>query len=444
MSHPANMPTRFAAAMADLGLKQGDALVVAVSGGADSMALSLLVAAWTKVADQVHFVTVDHGIRAKASADEALRVQQWLEGRGLQHHILALQEPAPTSDLQAWARDKRYQALEGFCQKLECANLLLAHHQDDQAETVLMRLMRGSGVDGLSAMQKQQPILDRRLPQGGCPVVRHRPLLGLSKQDLISYLQEQQQAWIEDPSNQNDHFQRVQARKFLANQGESVDVAKRLAETADRFQRVKLLLDRLIDGFFHDHAQLHPEGWAEFDLATYKDLDEELALRVLTRLCRAIGGQVYPPRLAKTAHLWRQLLRDDFKAATLSGTKFVAKDHSMIRVMRETGRLDHHLNVEGMISGHPIVWDNRFLCHFKKNVGQGMYLAALGPEGVLTLKERIADDHACWMLPRDVLRALPALWQNGQLQAVGLLDHGDILDSVAFAPTNPLIKGRNR
>ncbi len=455
MSQPADITLRFAALMQELGVAADEPVVVAVSGGADSMALALLVTNWSQCPDKNHYVTVDHGIRGKQSAQEAQMVAQWLASRGLNHQIITLHETAPKSDLQAWARDQRYQVMEQFCQQQKVPYLLLAHHRDDQAETVLMRLMRGSGVDGLSAMTKRQEVGERVLSDGVTKVLRLRPMLSCHKEELVAYLKDLNQPWVDDPSNQNDHYNRVAVRQFLCEQSESADISKRLFETAERFQRVKKLLDRLVDDFFIHHSILHPEGWVEFDLDEFKKLDEELALRVLTRLCRSVGGQVYPPRLNKSTFLWRQMIAADFQGSTLSGAKFqLAKprfnagalegQNLCVQVVREVGRLDAQRSLDDDNGAMPFMWDNRFLCVLKQGLSDDLRIAALGQKGRILLKDRFDEKDDVWSLPHNVLEALPAVWQGEALLEVGLVERGVILESVKFAPLNLLIKGSNR
>ena len=120
-------------------------LAIAVSGGADSMALALLADRWARMrGGRVTALTVDHGLRAEAAA-EAAQVARWLAERGIAAMTLAGVAPLPRRDIQAQARALRYRLLEGWCAEAGVLHLLIAHHQEDQAETLLLRLGRGSG-----------------------------------------------------------------------------------------------------------------------------------------------------------------------------------------------------------------------------------------------------------------------------------------------------------
>lgn len=143
----------FAAAMAPLGpFEREPRLAVAVSGGPDSMALLLLAQEWAAArGGRVSALTVDHGLRAELSA-EAAQVAQWAGLLGVSHVALTWIGDKPTADIQAAAREARYCLLEEWCAASGVFHLLLAHHRDDQAETFLLRLARGSGLDGLAAI----------------------------------------------------------------------------------------------------------------------------------------------------------------------------------------------------------------------------------------------------------------------------------------------------
>jgi tRNA(Ile)-lysidine synthase len=143
----------FARAVERLGpLEKRPHLAVAVSGGADSLSLALFAAAWArKRGGCASALTVDHGLRPEAAA-EARRVGRWLRARGIEHRIIAWRGTKPAANIQAAARAARYGLLSAWCARHGVLHLLLAHHADDQAETYLMRLARGSGVDGLAAM----------------------------------------------------------------------------------------------------------------------------------------------------------------------------------------------------------------------------------------------------------------------------------------------------
>jgi tRNA(Ile)-lysidine synthase len=177
----------------------GARLGLAVSGGPDSLAMLLL--AHDSMPHQIAAATVDHGLRAEA-ADEACYVAEICAKRGIRHEILKPIIPI-SGNLQSNARQARYALLEKWADDQGCAFIATAHHADDQLETVLMRLARGSGVDGLSGIRAENGRIIR-------------PLLGFSKAELIAICEQFGVKPIADPSNANLEFDRVKMRFWLS------------------------------------------------------------------------------------------------------------------------------------------------------------------------------------------------------------------------------------
>ncbi|MDY0242779.1 MAG: tRNA lysidine(34) synthetase TilS, partial [Rhodospirillaceae bacterium] len=169
-------------------------VAVACSGGADSLALTILADAWARSrGGQAIALTVDHGLRADSAA-EAATVGRWLAAREIPHHVLRWEGAKPGTGIQAAARRARYALLEDWCRQEGLLHLLLAHHRDDQAETLLMHLARGSGVDGLAGMA---PITETRALR------LLRPMLDAPHARLEATLAARGLVWVEDPSNRN-------------------------------------------------------------------------------------------------------------------------------------------------------------------------------------------------------------------------------------------------
>ncbi len=180
-------------------------LAVAVSGGADSMALVLLAKAWTESRKgSLLALTVDHGLRSN-SRDEAEIVGQWLHALGIAHEILTWNDAKPATGRQEAGRAARYRLLLDRCRAGGILHLMLGHHRDDQAETVLLRIAAGSGIDGLAAMTEVRTTPYARLL---------RPLLGVPRASLEAILVSRGQGWVDDPSNHNSDFQRVRLRNL--------------------------------------------------------------------------------------------------------------------------------------------------------------------------------------------------------------------------------------
>jgi tRNA(Ile)-lysidine synthase len=200
--------------------------LIAVSGGPDSTALLLMAAEWAKRRGKtrIEAATVDHGLRPE-SANEAKAVAALCARLGLGHRILQWKGVKPTSRLQERAREARYRLLVDRAKAIGADAVMTAHHADDQAETVLFRLLRGSGVAGLRGM-------DSITERDGMTIAR--PLIALKKRDLIAFANARGAPFIDDPSNVDPRFARTRLRALLVRLGEEGLDAEALARLARR------------------------------------------------------------------------------------------------------------------------------------------------------------------------------------------------------------------
>ncbi|MEM1381338.1 MAG: tRNA lysidine(34) synthetase TilS [Pseudomonadota bacterium] len=191
----------------DWPLPPGEAAAIAVSGGADSFAL--LHWAW-QAGHPVVALTVDHGLREESAAEAGV-VQAFCSERNIPHETLVWEGEKPETGIQAAARDARYRLLCQACERLGLEHLIAAHTADDQAETVFMRLRRGSGR-GLAGMPRR-----RKIAAGpGELITLHRPLLEVRRGALRAYAEEHELPFVDDPSNDDDKYERVRVRALLA------------------------------------------------------------------------------------------------------------------------------------------------------------------------------------------------------------------------------------
>jgi tRNA(Ile)-lysidine synthase len=274
-------------------LKPQSPIAVAVSGGADSMALALLAHAYD---ENTVALTVDHGLR-KEAALEAKHVGKWLKARGMEHHTLKWKAPKAKQTL---ARDARHALMAAWCKKRGITQLLLAHHQGDQAETLLLRLKRGSHITGLAAMQ---PVAERE------GLILLRPLLALPKARLIATCKAAKQAWVEDPSNENMAHDRNRLRKLLAELPNREEVEANLAKAAEKLGELRQAGEREKEAFLEAHFQ---DGG--LDAKALEKADKDLAFAVLSQLL----ANPYPPRFTSLERLYGKLTAGDCRA-TLSG-----------------------------------------------------------------------------------------------------------------------------
>ncbi len=338
----------------------GEGIAVAVSGGADSLALTLLLDEWCRSHNiTLTALTVDHGLRPQA-ADEARQVGLWLKKYDIPHVILTWQGDKPHSNIQDQARMARYELMGGWCQQNNISRLFLAHHQGDQAETFLIRLFRGSGIDGLSAM-KPQSVFPVFLP--GCEdVILCRPLLNQSRESLEAALRQMDQPWIEDPSNRNESYTRIKVRNLLRDSDIEGLNHNRMARTAARMGRVQSLLQSLTDDLTRRAVTILPYGYAVIKSNPLMTAHEEIALRCLANLIRRIGGGKYAPRLRRLEALYDRLRHVDFPGQTLGGCLVSPHrsdmDDMAIMISREPSAIDDVIDLPGRGT---VLWDGRFV-----------------------------------------------------------------------------------
>jgi tRNA(Ile)-lysidine synthase len=389
----------FAALMARLGpFESRPRLAVAVSGGADSLALALLTAEWAGArGGSATGLTVDHGLRPESAA-EAEQTGRWLAAHGIAHAVLAWPGTKPAANLQAAARAARYGLLGEWCRANFVLHLLLAHHRDDQAETLLLRLGRGSGVDGLSAMAAINETAWGRLL---------RPLLEVPKARLPATLAARGQAeWVSDPSNGDPAYARARLRRLAPAMAAEGLTADRLAATARRLGRARAVLEQAVAAAAVERVVLHPGGWAI--LAGLAALPEEIGLRLLARLLLAIGGGAHPPRLDRLERL-RQALMAGASARTLAGCRMAPLPDGGWLICREAAKTAPPLPLE---AGQAVVWDGRFRL---QAAVPGLSVGALGVGGWRRATARMRQLPP---VPGPARVALPALYDDAGLCAV--------------------------
>jgi tRNA(Ile)-lysidine synthase len=309
---------RFAAALERLGSPLNAPFALAVSGGGDSVALMHLAADWLKTRhqplDRAHVLTVDHGLRS-GSAKEAAATMAWATGIGFAAHTLRWRGQRPRSNVEDGARNARYRLIGDWCRANGIANVLVAHTRDDQAETFLLRLGRGSGVDGLSAMRPRAPY---PLPgYDGAELIR--PLLDIGRDDLRADLAARGAPFIEDPMNEDPRFARVRIRQALPVLEAAGLSSQRIVQAAGHLARAREALDAATQRFLADHVRFAPAG-AFFDGAALSAEPREIGLRALSAILMRVSGKAYRPRFERLEHLY-DALGSSMAGLTLSGCR---------------------------------------------------------------------------------------------------------------------------
>jgi tRNA(Ile)-lysidine synthase len=271
------------------------ALILAVSGGPDSTALMLLAARWRqtrKRGPKLIAATIDHGLRPEAKR-EALAVKKLARSLRIEHRTLRWTGRKPKTGIQEAARAARYRLLaqvsRSVSQKANGAPILTAHTRDDQAETVLFRMMRGSGIGGLAGMRAGS-----LLPgHAGEKIELLRPLLGIPKSRLIATLKAAKVAYAEDPSNRDPRFTRPRLRQLMPQLAAEGLTAGRLAKLASRAVRAEAALHETMEAAL---PKLAPAPWPEkgpvvMNAEDFCGLPDEIGLRVLERVINWTGDE---------------------------------------------------------------------------------------------------------------------------------------------------------
>lgn len=388
-------PAEFDQLMAGLGpFESVPHIAVGLSGGADSMALTLLLANWVAArSGRLLALTLDHGLRADSGV-EAMRVARWMHARGIDHRILAWAGPKPATGIQAGARTARLHLLSDAAATSGMLHLALAHHADDQAETHHLRAQRSSAGDGLAGM----PAI-RELPQ----LRLIRPLLPVAKARLAATCAAAGQDWVEDPSNRNPEFARAHLRLSGA-----VGTDEHAAVLAAGHARAAA--DDVLAAVMAACVRFQPEGWALVDREDVQSLAVPMRERLFSALLRAIGGAAYPPSPAAVADLVDALVEGGEPGRTLAGCQ-VTVSRGDWRLTREVRNLQGPVTVIG--GGPAVTWDGRFRLSIRAS-GQFQVRAV---------------DPALWRVmcgwrPDLAASALPAVVRNSVPVILG--DHGPI------------------
>jgi tRNA(Ile)-lysidine synthase len=266
--------------------KSAPAIVLAVSGGPDSMALMWLAARWRRAlarGPRLVAVTVDHGLRPEA-AREARDVKRLARSLEVPHRTLRWTGTKPNTGLPAAARAARYRLLAQAARANGATHILTAHTRDDQAETLLMRMLRGSGIAGLAAMTR---VSERE------GLWLARPLLDVSKAQLVATLNRARINFADDPTNRDVSYTRPRLRALMPALAEEGGDSKNLARLAARLARANAALEVLADGAERYLALRDRNDAARFgfDAAAFAGLAEEIRLRLLKRAIDRVGHE---------------------------------------------------------------------------------------------------------------------------------------------------------
>ncbi len=398
-------------------------LALAVSGGPDSMALAFCVRRW--LAEQkdkrtlIAFI-VDHDLRHNSAA-EAGETQANLARIGIEAEILRWQHSPVVRRLHETARKARRQLLVEACRRHQIPTLMLAHQRDDQAETILMRFAKGSGIDGLSGMRA----CDNR---DGVAIMR--PFLNIPKERLVATCVDAGLSFVIDPSNSSEKFARGRLRRvtpLLETEGFTTD---RLIGLGARAREAKDAIDHAASMLLRVAARRDDSGTIEINLEHLRSAPTAVAQRALKLCLHHIHPQDYPAQHEAVSRLIEMLRRDQaVPAQTLYGC-LIGKNSNSAWIMREYGSVTEDLPIN---PGKSVVWDSRWCVTLSEESSKSYIIKPLGNPSHDTL-DRLAPGLRR-MIPQGRRRAcLPALWLNGALGLIPALPsaHGESIAKTAL------------
>ena len=385
-------------------------LAVAVSGGSDSMALLELLSQWKQSCPECLIaVSVDHGLRPEAK-QECNLVANFATHLGHRHCILRLVPGQITGNLLAAARRERYRLISDWAHANNISTVALGHTMNDQAETFLLNLARGSGIDGLSAMQA-------RFDRNGIAWIR--PLLNERRGYLQDYLRRGGRGWCEDPSNVDSRFDRPKVRQALCELEKIGISAVGIAATAARLGSVRTTLTHITCAAAWACAEV--SDLAEVTFSTdYWTLEEEVRRRLAVRAIRHVNGAEHPPRHDSLLRALKNVRAG--RRATLCGCILTPESEDGFHIGREPAACAPPTRDD--------IWDGRWQL-IGTTIPSDAEIAALGYHGTSELTEMITGRFQV-----ESLHAAPGLWQNGKLLAGPLPQTGEVWRFIPRRPPN--------
>ena len=383
---------------------------VAVSGGGDSLALLYLSAEWAlKNGRRLSSATVDHGLRTD-SKFECEYVKKISSELSIEHTTLEWVEK-PSGNMQSLARDARHRLLSKWAIDKSLSVVLFGHTLDDNAETLIIRLSRGSGVDGLTGIPIIKNINNLRI---------FRPLLNISRDQLRSYLIEKGIKWIDEPSNLDDRFQRIKVRNLLPQLATVGLTANRLLSLAEHMSRAKLALDSEVISFARANIKQKLWGDLEIEYEPFIHLASEYQFRLLSGALRWISGNDYRPRF-KTLKTLLALItsQQNLRGFSLMGSIVKCKKGKII-LTREFAAVPKTQS----INKKKFIWDKRWsvTVGYSKIGYSDRSDLTIGPLG----KNGVSQIERCQTvgIPMDALLSSVTLFEKDNVLCVPIVSHG--------------------
>lgn len=381
-----------------------DNIAIAVSGGADSLALLILANKWAQDNDiKIIALTVNHNLRSEAAA-EALYVSKLCAQINVKHHILEWRREKNTSSMHKSARDARYKLITNYCSLNNISTLLTAHHADDRIETFFIRLSKASGLIGLTSDEAHYYNNIRIL----------RPLSNVYKKQLQKYLSDFKITPCEDPSNYDPKYQRSNIRKWidLIPKELNPDLFKaRILESCDHLKISADVVKQKLIQELAERSVIYPDGSASFYRHDMRNDDAQIELLLLSHLLTTVSGFDYQPRAESIELLLQKLSKESCKA-TLHGC-CIEKQNNKIYIYRSFGKsLPSKIPLSKQIK-----WDGRWRANLDNDE---LIVSFLSMDNYIELKKDKKFVDLVKKVNKNILFSLPALFR---LEKVVALPH---------------------
>jgi len=299
---------------------------VAVSGGSDSLCLAYLSKLYeNEFKNKIHFLIVNHNLR-KESKEESLKVKKILNLKKIKSKVLEWKGKVPKSNIQKNARDMRYSLLSKYCLKNNIKFLLTGHHLDDQIENFFIRLIRGSGLTGLSSMSEVSKY------NNNLKILR--PLLNFKKKDLQLVTLNYFKTYIKDPSNKNENFLRVRVRNYRSEmEKEGLDTNK-IIKTINNLLSANQAINFYKNKALSKHVSFLSTHKCVINKNIFLDESGEIIFKSFADILSLISGSYYPPRSKKIINLINRVKKNKFKTSTLGGC-LIEKKNNFVSISKE-------------------------------------------------------------------------------------------------------------
>jgi tRNA(Ile)-lysidine synthase len=296
-------------------------ILIAVSGGADSMALCYLAQEFAVAkAIELFTLTIDHQAREESSL-EAAQLNKILTKENIRHEVIKWEATNIKQNFEARAREARYDILSNYAKNNNIKVIMTAHHQDDIIENFFIRLARGSGIDGLAGIAVSRNLNDN--------LKLWRPLLKISKRDLINYLKENNKIWFEDPTNKDATYLRNNIRNLLTKIEDKELIEKRIIQSAEHFSRAKDFFKQHTDKIFNEICQINSEE-IKISLSDFCNLHPEIAYRILIKIFNILADKKYKPRFVKLDDLYKKIINKEITKINFAHSFITLKSTTII------------------------------------------------------------------------------------------------------------------